>query len=693
MTKHFIPARASFRGIPLLLFFSIVFSNSSHSSEQGQYSIDSKPDWVRPAAAFAPSPPGRKGAFDGSRTLLRDFQYNAIDRSQVSRYVAIEYELLSRGSVEDNSTITIDFDPSYEELIVHGISINRDGMIIDKIKSARKEVLQTEQDLFNLIYDGTLTFTAILSDIRKGDIVRYEYSVLGSNPIYGDNFERYFSTASYQYSHHNHYRILTFSGDDLNLRYKSGTTEYEENSKNAPPPAPSVPGLVITSYPTHREYLYSKHAVSDLDWENRTPRWRSPRSGFSVSDMNSWNDVAVWAFPLYEQAIQTTPELIDTAKYIADNYQGSEAKIGAALAWVQSEIRYFGIELGANSHQPSTAEETLERRYGDCKDKTVLLISLLKELEIEAEAALVNTQGTLRASDAVKRMHAFNHVIVHVYIDGESHWLDPTRTYQKGKLGNLSEPDFGAALIVHPDTTALTQMASPHSLTISQFHSFLTFDPQDSSFAKLKVETIRNGRSAEKHRSYVSENGIEEVTEVYEEYYQDIYPELESVSKIELLELSGNVTSTTEYYDIHNFWENTDRAKHLLKAEDLRDWMIAPSNPRQRKYAYKLPDPAQISEYWNINFNQEISDYYTSDSIETPEFNFTVEMRQSADSQSLAISYYLEILTQEVSADRITVYTDAINEAWKWTSAYITPKGLKRSIQTLNDDTEIASSE
>ena len=48
--------------------------------------------------------------------------------------------------------------------------------------------------------------------------------------------------------------------------------------------------------------------------------------------------------------------------------------------------------MGTNSHQPTPASETLALRYGDCKDKTVLLISLLKALGVEAHPALVNTE-------------------------------------------------------------------------------------------------------------------------------------------------------------------------------------------------------------------------------------------------------------------------------------------------------------
>lgn len=642
-----------------------------------KYTIASSPDWVRPAPVFADLPDSRKGVVKGSRTLLRDLQYNVIDRNQQSRFVAIEYELLSRGSVDENSTITIEFDPAYEQLIIHGIEIKRGGAVIDKLASARKRVLQAEDDLANLIYDGSFSFTAILSDVRRGDTIRYEYSVEGSNPIFAGHFEQSFRTRSYRYSHRDQYRILTAPGDDLTVRYDAG--ELPHSKVPALTGEATVPGLAITSYPMYREYRYTADAVAAVDWEKHTPSWRSPIAQFSVSDMVSWADVIQWSLPLYEEVIGTTSELEAIARSIERRHRGPEARIGAALAWVQSEIRYFGIELGSNSHQPSTPMDTLERRFGDCKDKTVLLISLLQALDIESQPALVNTRQSLRDPDAVSRMHAFNHVIVHVPLNGKSHWIDPTLSYQKGKIGDLYEPDYGFALVVMPESTSLLAMASPQSQIRSRFQKRLSFDIQDNALAQLKVESTRVGRAAERHRSYVSESGIDEVTDNYERYYQDSFSGLESTGPIAVQELPRNSMVTTERYSIEHFWGKAESSveRFALHADDVRDWMIAPKTPGNRLNAYRLPNQAVVSENWVIEFTDEVVDYNASETIETPEFRYSVKYKQSAENRELTIFHHFELLAKEVRSDRLVAYTQAINLAWDWTSLYITPNGIE----------------
>ncbi len=77
---------------------------------------------------------------------------------------------------------------------------------------------------------------------------------------------------------------------------------------------------------------------------------------------------------------------------------------------------------------PARADETWQRRFGDCKGKTVLLLALLKELGIQAEPALVSLGGGDGLDERLPSLGAFNHVIVRATIGGKVYWLDGTRT-------------------------------------------------------------------------------------------------------------------------------------------------------------------------------------------------------------------------------------------------------------------------
>jgi hypothetical protein len=69
-----------------------------------------------------------------------------------------------------------------------------------------------------------------------------------------------------------------------------------------------------------------------------------------------------------------------------------EAKVKAIYHWVQNKIRYIAIEDGENGQVPCSPDLVVERRYGDCKGKTSLLVSLLRSQHIKASYAWIGTR-------------------------------------------------------------------------------------------------------------------------------------------------------------------------------------------------------------------------------------------------------------------------------------------------------------
>lgn len=100
----------------------------------------------------------------------------------------------------------------------------------------------------------------------------------------------------------------------------------------------------------------------------------------------------------------------------------------ALLRFVQSKIRYMGIELGSSSYIPNAPRTILQRRFSDCEDKTVLLISLLRAIGISAHPVLVNTDKTAFLHNTLPGLTQFDHVITQLTMSGKTYWVDPTIT-------------------------------------------------------------------------------------------------------------------------------------------------------------------------------------------------------------------------------------------------------------------------
>lgn len=100
---------------------------------------------------------------------------------------------------------------------------------------------------------------------------------------------------------------------------------------------------------------------------------------------------------------------------------------------VREQVRYIYVGIAGGNLTPATADETWQRRYGDCKGKTTLLLALLNELGIDAEAVLVNNSGIDDGfNQRLPSPGLFDHVLVRAKIDGREYWMDGTRRQSPG---------------------------------------------------------------------------------------------------------------------------------------------------------------------------------------------------------------------------------------------------------------------
>lgn len=128
-------------------------------------------------------------------------------------------------------------------------------------------------------------------------------------------------------------------------------------------------------------------------------------------------------------------------------------KESAIIDYLGREIRYTGIEFGEAALIPHDPSEVLGQKYGDCKDKATLLVTMLRAAGIPAYVALLNAGSRQDVPADLPGMGLFDHAIVHVP-GPPAVWIDATDEY--ARLGQLPGGDQGRlALIARPETTAL----------------------------------------------------------------------------------------------------------------------------------------------------------------------------------------------------------------------------------------------
>jgi hypothetical protein len=245
---------------------------------------------------------------------------------------------------------------------------------------------------------------------------------------------------------------------------------------------------------------------------------RAPYVAFSTG--RSWADLAQRYSAIVDQAVRGS----DLSAFLrtAQPADGSQLElINKLLARLGSEVRYTGIELGDGGLVPRKPADTLRRKFGDCKDKAVLLAALLRASDIPAYVALLNAgEDEQDVEESLPGFGAFNHAIV-VVPGHPALWIDPTDPF--ARAGELPVADQGRwALIASPTATGLVR--TPESASAdNREQAVREFYLADMGQARV-VETTRYwGENERDLRAYYAAEEKNALRENLVQYMQTVY--------------------------------------------------------------------------------------------------------------------------------------------------------------------------
>lgn len=622
---------------------SLLFSSVGWSS--GDIPREAVPGWVVPTKLPAIDGFPQDKVQNGVYYLLIDNQIIVTQGVEPHYYHHYADYIVNQNGVESNSQINIDYDPSYQKLSLHSLHIIRNGKAIDKFDTAQMKVIQREEEMDDLIYSGRMTLNIILDDVRVGDIIEYSFSRQGMNPVYQNVFG---------YTHDLNWSVPV---GRLSLRLiwnKPVALHYE--LKN------SALKMSVTQTANGSEYLLESDNIDPLKVDRNTPSWFSPWGRVYFSELKSWGEVARWSGQLYSDVVVADDNINRLVERIKSQHKDVDEQISAALRFVQDEIRYLGIELGKNTHKPTPAFETLRNRYGDCKDKTVLFMTLLKGLGIEAHPALVNTET--RLYDTLPTVRAFDHVITYLEHKGKHYWLDPTRSYQYGGIDAIHQPDYGLALVVRKGTQALM----PMSPTMPKYGVFVKdrYVLHTEGAVEFTSETENYGWNAERQNRLMAEKGRDRLQQEYLEFFQRYYPGTAVEVPVEYSDDPVyNKFSSMERYRIDHFWEDKPDKKRY--EADFYANIISPSlkipDEAERIHPLALTHPEHLEQTIELNFVGNNWAFDDESVVEDNDlFRFSRDVKFDTAAQQLVLRYAYQSKTDHIPPEKYHDYLAALKK-------------------------------
>jgi lipoprotein NlpI len=602
---------------------------------------------------------------------LADNQY-LIDDAPVI-YVRRALMVNDAASLSSAGQISIPFVPQYHHLKLHAVRLFRKGESLDRTASSTVRFLQRETALEQGLYSGEVTASVLVSDLRVGDTLEFAYSLHGQNPVFGDKF---IETASWDQTFPTTLRRIV-----LNHRLGRRISWRLIGDRKSKPVLPTE-----VTRGEMRRLVFEERSIGKVDVEPSTPASYLAHRRLQFSEFQGWDDVVAWASRLFQRQGQLSDDIREVVENLQQRSTDEERVVGA-LEFVQSEIRYFSVSLGESSHRPTQPDVVVKQRYGDCKDKSLLLMTLLEALGIQSKPVLVAI-GMRRGLDSLlPSPQPFNHVIVQVMVNGKVFYLDPTLLGQHGRLERMGQIHEGAqVLVIAPESRQLSSIASANvrDLVRSEVAEIVTL-PKFNADAQLQVRQVWRGAMAEALRVLQQRLAPEELVRSVGDAMETRYPGAKLVGEPEILDdRSSNAFTMTAQYAIAKlgaehgaYWFVRFSPANMIgvlatpPASTRTAPLQLPVFPYDAHYAFEVKLPAEVN----------VISLPRTNTVANKHFNYSVKTSFRGNNSKTILE--LAILADQVEVSDLKRYSEDMRSlANIVTGVVVVPKTAIRSVKS-----------
>jgi hypothetical protein len=608
------------------------------------------PAWVNELPIPAPRPGRLRQVEDGVYYLVDDTQVRPEEDSSVTYYRSV-YKITDREGLESGASWNIEFDPSEEDIVFHHIHVLRNGQVMDRLAETRTQIVERESDLDNGVINGLKTAHLEIKDVRVGDIIDTAYSRVSRPQLWrGEFFDRFRTHWSVPMESWR-YRLLWPAGRPLSV--------VEQGAK--------VP-RTETRLGSTVQYEWRTTDSEPTDSENGTPKWYATWGQISLSSLTSWSQVVEGTMPFYP-VNGLPPELVQQVQSIQDKYADDRDRITQALRLVQDSWRYVSLSIGIGSIVPRSPADVVRSGFGDCKDKALLLATILRAMHIEAYPALTHTEKGRMLPQEAPSPYAFDHAIVEVRYRGRTYWLEPTRSHEGGRFPDLAGVPYVWALPIAPGQKGLEPVADPGPAaptyrTVERYELPVT----PNSALSLAVETTYLGADADWMRGNVASKSPASIEREYLDFYTGLYPGLRLANPIRFADdRDANRIVVRESYSLPAAMldQNSLDRNFPVKASSLNDFDDKPDDGRATPFGISSP----VNKQQTIILVTPGHEPAAPKGVSIDGAGFTYSLHASRKADMLKLDYSLIGTSDAIAPDQIGRYrneVDGVKDANYW---------------------------
>lgn len=340
------------------------------------------------------------------------------------------YKLFDRAA-RSLAEVQLPYNSSYQELsLLSARTIEPDGKVLSvQPHSVRQEGVAGDY----LLYDDAMALGFSMPGIQDNCIIDYTYKVVtrpaflpGQVSAYW-GFNDLFPVMLSRFTLHAPAVLNT-------LQVKLHNTQGLQTSQTLSPDGRT------------KTWIWEMKDMPPIPAESSMPPINEVRAWLEISTIPNWQTIGRWFYKLYSPQCQLTPDILKKVEDLISGQTTEQGKASAIYRWVTDHVRYVGLEFGLSAYKPHASSEVFRNLYGDCKDKVVLLITMLHAAGIQAQPALLQAGRQEPLTDDLPILTVFNHCIAVANVGAKTVWLDPTA--EDCPFGELPTADQGAQALV-----------------------------------------------------------------------------------------------------------------------------------------------------------------------------------------------------------------------------------------------------
>jgi len=277
-----------------------------------------------------------------------------------------------------------------------------------------KDAVETQ--LSDILFSDVKTRIIALPDVVKGSFICFEYRTKSRRE---SSALTWWFQSGYP-CRMSQLRVRTpISGKPSWKVYPAGLLQPREEGRDLVFTRSNVPALPAEKLaPAMTEYA-----------ERVEIRLRVPVPVPPVVNLDTWEEMALWYRKMTAELWSGGPGAAQQAAEICRGSASPEEETRRLCRWVQGQLRYVAIAIGDGGFVPHAPDDVCRNRYGDCKDKTFLLMAMLRSRGIRCWPVLCRPASDGEIDPDWFSPFSFNHCILALEkTPGEYRFFDSTST-------------------------------------------------------------------------------------------------------------------------------------------------------------------------------------------------------------------------------------------------------------------------